>query len=161
MKLVLEKIISGGQTGADQAGLQAAVSLGLKTGGTAPPGFKTDIGPLPNLGTIYGLVEGRPDPHTYPRRTRQNVKDSDGTVWFGYVNSPGGRVTKSAARTYAKPFLVNPTPSDLLEWLIEKQIRVLNVAGNRERTNPGICLVARTLLVVALRGRLSDKEVPG
>jgi len=51
------KIISGGQTGADQGGLNAGLLLGIETGGTAPPRFMTDAGPytIPNM---FHLVEG-------------------------------------------------------------------------------------------------------
>ncbi len=58
---MITKIISGGQTGADQAGLMVAHRLGLKRGGTAPPGFMTEEGPKPNFLQAMGLVEGRPD----------------------------------------------------------------------------------------------------
>jgi hypothetical protein len=36
------RVISGGQTGVDRIGLQAAVAMGLETGGTAPKGYMTD-----------------------------------------------------------------------------------------------------------------------
>ena len=42
---MIKKIISGGQTGADQIGLEVALSLGIPTGGTAPKGFITETGP--------------------------------------------------------------------------------------------------------------------
>ena len=38
------RIISGGQTGADQGGLRAGAALGLDTGGWIPFGFRTDTG---------------------------------------------------------------------------------------------------------------------
>ena len=37
---MLEKIVSGGQTGADQGGWRAAVACGLATGGWMPEGFR-------------------------------------------------------------------------------------------------------------------------
>jgi len=40
--MILHKIISGGQTGADRAGLVVGKSLGLEIGGTAPKGWKTE-----------------------------------------------------------------------------------------------------------------------
>ena len=133
-----EKIISGGQTGADQAGLYAAKELGIPTGGTAPPGYMTDEGPNLKLLTEFGLLVGPPDYKIYPIRTRKNVRDSDGTVWFGEVNSPGGKLTLSTARDLGKPTLVNPTSQQLSHWVEQYHIKVLNVAGNRERKNPGI-----------------------
>jgi hypothetical protein len=39
---MLEKILSGGQTGADQAAWRAARSFGLPTGGWMPLGFLTE-----------------------------------------------------------------------------------------------------------------------
>jgi len=133
-----DKIISGGQTGADQGGLEAGRILGIATGGTAPPGFFTEDGRQPSLLKRYGLVEGAPDPRTYPKRTIKNVVDSDGTVWFGNPGSPGGRLTLGTCRSLGKPVLVNPTSDVLSRWVKEVEISVLNVAGNRERTNPGI-----------------------
>lgn len=88
------KIISGGQTGADRAGLDAAKRLGLETGGTAPKEFMTSNGPDHALSQIYGLKEV-PDKKTfsiayhYVRRSKINVEDSDGTVAFSCRPSPG------------------------------------------------------------------------
>ena len=52
----LSKIISGGQTGADRAGLEVAKRLGYETGGTVPRGYKTSTGPDPTL-KEFGVVE--------------------------------------------------------------------------------------------------------
>ena len=136
--MTLRKIISGGQTGADQAGLLAAGALGLETGGTAPPGYMTDAGPQPTLLMRYGLVEGEPDTRIYPRRTEKNVLDSDGSVIFGNQFSPGCQLTIRLCTKYRKPCIINPTPLDLYIFVLTNNISVLNVAGNRERTNPGI-----------------------
>ena len=43
------KVISGGQTGADHAGLRAAKDSGINTGGTAPRNFMTEEGSKPEL----------------------------------------------------------------------------------------------------------------
>jgi hypothetical protein len=40
--MIPNKIISGGQTGADQGGLEGARLLGIQTGGTAPYNWMTD-----------------------------------------------------------------------------------------------------------------------
>lgn len=133
-----EKIISGGQTGADQGGLVAARILGIPTGGTAPPGYMTDNGQNTSLGSIYGLVEGKKDPSVYRLRTIQNVIDSTGTVWFGIEGSPGGKLTLGQCVARGKPTLRNPSPIMLREWVAYNNITILNVAGNRERKNPGI-----------------------
>src|SRR5262245_56718099 len=107
-------IISGGQTGADRAGLEVGRSLGLKTGGWAPGGLLTENGPDQSL-EAFGLRE-----HSlpgYPPRTRQNVCDSDLTVIFGEADSPGSALTKRLCLAYGKPFLVNPSGRELRERL--------------------------------------------
>jgi len=145
----VEKLISGGQTGADRAGLVAAVNLGMKVGGTVPKGRLTDTGPLSDLEMErYNLVESRYA--TFPPRTRANVRDSDGTVIFGRTSSPGSRLTLRLCEEYGKPFLVNPEPRTLRQWANQWDIRVLNVAGNRERTNPGIYRHTLAVLTHAL-----------
>ena len=68
---MIEKIISGGKTGADQAALDAAIKLGIFHGGWIPKGRITEDGTLPDK---YKLQEMSSD--SYPKRTLQNVLDS-------------------------------------------------------------------------------------
>jgi Circularly permutated YpsA SLOG family len=82
----LEKVISGGQTGADQAGLRATQAAGIPTGGCAPKGWQTEYGPAPWLAE-YGLTERLKA--SYPARTGANARESDGTIWFGTTDSSG------------------------------------------------------------------------
>ena len=74
--MIIEKVISGGQTGADRAGLIAAKKCGIQTGGYIPKGFKTELGSEPNLANEFGLVEFG---ITYPVRTLANVEQADAT----------------------------------------------------------------------------------
>lgn len=135
--MALKRIISGAQTGADRAGLDAALLLGLEVGGWIPHGRRTDTGPLsPEDFALYGLKE-----HTssaYPPRTENNVRESDGTVLFGNMDSSGSALTIKLCKAYRRPFLCNPTTAELAAWLTANAIETLNVAGNRERTNPGV-----------------------
>ncbi len=104
-------VISGGQTGVDQAALSIAHDLGFPTGGTAPLGYRTDEGPMPELlRDKYGLEESWSP--GYRVRTIQNVRDGELTVWFGDASSPGGRLTIGTAWTMRKPHLINPTVDD-------------------------------------------------
>lgn len=73
------KVISGGQTGADLAGLRAARDLGLETGGFAAAGFWNEDGAQPGLGPEFGLVETK---GSYVHRTKLNVDAADCTVAF-------------------------------------------------------------------------------
>ena len=56
-----EKIISGGQTGADMGALLAARELGIPTGGVAPKGWLTENGPQEELLRNFGLIECEED----------------------------------------------------------------------------------------------------
>lgn len=124
----LQRIISGGQTGIDQLGLEVARSLGIPTGGIAPKGYMTENGPDERLRDVFGLTE-----HTsasYPPRTRANVQQSDGTLILGIL-SGGTKLTLDICQKEGKPYLVNPTADELRVWLIDHKIKVLNVAGSR------------------------------
>ena len=148
---MLKKIISGGQTGADQGGLEIGKELGLKTGGTAPWNWMTASGPRQTLLESYGLVVGPYDPWTYPQRTLMNVLDGDGTALFGNLDSPGCRLTIKYCKLYGKVYIENPSPRELADWIKNMDIVVLNVAGNREHTNPGIKTATKNVISLAYR----------
>lgn len=139
---MLRKIISGGQTGADQGGLRAGKKLGLETGGWIPKGFLTELGFCPELGERFGLVEHSSP--KYPPRTFSNAKDSDGTIRFAInFETAGEKCTLKAIDQYKKPHfdidVADPHPAKTVaEWIESNKIEVLNVAGNREATFPGI-----------------------
>jgi Circularly permutated YpsA SLOG family len=88
---MLTKVISGGQTGADQAGWRAAKAAGLETGGWMPLGFLTEEGPRPEFAELYGARETRTD--HYPVRTEANAMESDRRLWFGLTNTLGAKTT--------------------------------------------------------------------
>src|ERR1700738_4353647 len=74
---MLRKIISGGQTGADRAGLDFAIERGLEHGGYVPRGRKAEDGRIDDR---YNLVELSTS--SCPARTRRNIEQSDGTGIF-------------------------------------------------------------------------------
>lgn len=158
---MIKKIISGGQTGADQGGLEAAWELGLLTGGTAPYNFMTEIGPEFDKLRHFGLSPGPYDPRTYPKRTELNVKNSDGTLILGNIWTPGSKLTRSLCQRLNKPYLEIPNIDTQLAlvkmgdlflkvWIEANKIEILNIAGNRESKNPGIQEKVKEFLVLAL-----------
>lgn len=136
------KIISGGQTGADRAALDVALKLKIPCGGWCPANRRAEDGiiadrypliPLPNAG--------------YRQRTRQNVRDSDGTVILSFGQLTGGsKATAGDCRRFDKPCLVidaNDTTAGeaailLAVFLLRHRIHILNVAGPRASGQPGI-----------------------
>ena len=138
---MLEKIISGGQTGADQAGWRAARAYGVAAGGWMPRGFLTEDGPRPDFAGCYRALEMPTD--SVSARTEQNVRDSDATIWFGDTTTSGAQTTVAACLKFGKPCMpVYPgasfEPSHIASWIRENQVGTLNVAGNREGDEPGI-----------------------
>jgi hypothetical protein len=132
----LEKVISGGQIGADIAGLRAAQRAGIPTGGYMPLGFVTLFGLRPEYASEYGMQEC--PINGYRHRTFENVRHSDGTLRIAYrFNSAGEICTMQAIRQIDKPWLdVSPScpvkPRAVASWLQYYGIRVLNVAGNAD-----------------------------
>jgi hypothetical protein len=136
--------------------LAAAKELGLKTGGTAPRGYRTDDGPNIDLCLIYGLEASFSS--NYATRTATNVLASDGTLLFGRLDSAGTRLTRELCQFHNKSFIHifwierhQTVPSQFIEWLHNNNIKILNVAGNRERKNPGISQATKNFLIDALR----------
>jgi len=148
---MVTKIISGAQTGADQGGLYGAEDAGLDTGGYVPLNRRTEAGPLSmELFRRWKLRETRI--WGYNHRTEKNVAESDGTVIFGDLRSPGSISTMKFCDKWHKHYIGNPvSPEALAQWCKEHNISVLNVAGNRESKNPGICVRVRTFIGAAFR----------
>ena len=142
------KIISGGQTGADQGGLEAGKELGFETGGWAPYGWRTEDGPQKPLLEGYGLKMCL-EPG-YPARTRRNIEDADLTIIFGRIDSPGSKLTHNLCIQLGKPFAVNPQAGMLRKLVDKPNVKVLNVAGNRESKCPGIQALVKKLLIESL-----------
>ena len=153
--MLVRKIISGGQTGADRGGLDAAIALGIAHGGWCPRGRRAEDGEIP---ARYQLRET--DSREYAMRTEQNVIYSDGTLIISRRALVGGSaLTAHLARVHQKPSLhvdLDQTSSALAKaeirgWLVAHLIEVLNVAGPRQSQCPGIAQDVRTLLISALR----------
>ncbi|QDT05836.1 Putative molybdenum carrier [Rubripirellula lacrimiformis] len=132
------RIVSGGQTGVDRAGLDVAIALGIQHGGWCPRGRVAEDGTVPSR---YDLVE-----HTssrYPPRTAQNVIDSDATLIIYERRLKGGTLlTQRICKRQHKPHFVIRLDADSLApakaWLQHQRPDVLNVAGSRDTTAPGI-----------------------
>jgi len=147
-------MISGGQTGADIAGLVVAKKSGLATGGSMPKGFKTLEGPKPDYAKLFGIEEHASE--SYVPRTHKNVQDADGTIRLAFnFGSAGEKCTLKAIVKYDKPHidvnLATPiTPKEVAKWVIENNIETLNIAGNSEQTAPGTYKAVKEYLTEVL-----------
>lgn len=155
----LARVVSGGQTGVDQAALRAAAAVRIEIGGWCPPGRICDLGPGERIGTIppeFPLVETpeerSPRASDVPRslRTEWNVRDSDATLVLRYLGDtsdapidPGTAWTAICTALYGRPLLVCDPRDDasirrVQTWLSALSIRTLNIAGPSEATATGI-----------------------
>lgn len=144
---IVDKIVSGGQTGVDRAGLDVAIALGIEHGGWCPKGRRAEDGRIPEC---YQLDETEsPD---YAVRTERNVVDSDGTLILYFAALRGGtELTYRLAQRHGRPhFLVDlhgPASAETVRrWILDHGIRTLNVAGPRASQNEDIYEAARTYL---------------
>ena len=147
------KIVSGGQTGADRAGLNWAIRHGLEHGGWCPKGRRAEDGSIP---ARYCLRETLNT--SYIQRTEWNVRDSEGTVIFSMADRlrAGPLKTLEFAIRHRKPHLHlcaglgDKAGVVLRQWLRENRIRVLNIAGSRASKEPGVGQFVRRVLDQAL-----------
>ena len=148
---MLTKIISGGQTGVDRGALNAALKHKFPCGGWCPAERRAEDGPIPKHYPLKEMSTTR-----YLNRTRRNVEDSDGTLIITKGIPTGGtKHTIDCACQLSKPYIIidleiNINISTIRTWIKESNIKILNVAGPRESTFPGISNDATQLIELVL-----------
>jgi len=113
-----------------------------------PKGYLTEDGPRPEYERLYGMLAL---PTTeYTKRTRRNVEFARGTLCIARRwNVDGVAATIRYAEELQRPLLKvtypksprsqpEVTPEEVLQWLVQNNIFILNVAGNRESNAEGI-----------------------
>ncbi|WP_019216466.1 YpsA SLOG family protein, partial [Legionella tunisiensis] len=79
---MLEKIVSGGQTGVDRAALDVAIDWNILYGGWCPKGRLDENGTIPKKYQYLKELEENylNDKENFDARTKKNIQDSDGTL---------------------------------------------------------------------------------
>lgn len=134
-------ICSGGQSGVDRAALDFAIQNNIECGGWCPKGRLAEDGIIADS---YPLEETQSS--NTEERTKLNIIDSDGTlILFENIIDSGTQLTLDIIRKLNKPSIIIKLPVDnsynnqhFYNWLIKNRITVLNIAGPRESSNPGI-----------------------
>jgi [ribosomal protein S5]-alanine N-acetyltransferase len=147
---VVQKIVSGGQTGADRAALDFALEHGIPHGGWCPAGRKAEDGAI---APRYRLKET--PSRGYAQRTECNVRDSDGTVVFSIsaAVSGGAKRALDLERRHHKPFLhlwrdggLSSPEQALQRFIRDNGVKVLNVAGARASKEPEVAAFVTQVL---------------
>ncbi len=147
---MIEKILSGGQTGVDQAALEIALQFNIPHGGWCPKGRLAENGTIPPQ---YKLTETASS--DYSVRTKLNIRDADGTLIL--ISHHAGEITNGTlltiqeAKEKKKPYLVIDLSQDgdidaVVQWASDHDICVLNIAGPRESQSPGINKISKAYL---------------
>lgn len=152
----IKKIISGGQTGVDQAALQAAIDCHIEHSGWCPPGRICEDGVIPDRFNLDETpAERDSSAPSIPRsqRTLWNVRDADGVlIFFDSQGDKGTQLAIDTAIELEKPYLVLNFSDDLvvnqiIDWILKNSICTLSVGGPSERTSPGIYERVYTLMM--------------
>lgn len=163
--MTLNMIISGGQTGADRAGLDAAMAAGLPVGGYCPKARDSEDGPIPEKYPLVEIKQG------YRQRTIKNVEASDATlIFYAVMPVTGTALTLQCCLKQKKPFklidveLVSPeTAATAIDTFIrQNDVSCLNVAGPREGSCTGIyAYVFETIRILLSRYNAQPTESGG
>jgi tRNA(His) 5'-end guanylyltransferase len=146
-----ERIVSGGQTGADRAALDWAIAHNIPHGGWCPRGRRAEDSPID---ARYALRETA-DSERYQERTWRNVIDSDGTLILNLGELDGGtletlrfteRLSKPSRLVQLDTGVCEEDVREVVRWVAEHGIATLNLAGPRESKRPGIYHLTQAFL---------------
>jgi hypothetical protein len=150
MDIQIEKIISGGQTGADRAALDISMAFGIPHGGWIPKGRKTEDGRLPDRYRMKEVLS-----ISYAQSSQMNVLDSDGTLIVSHGRLTGVPAsTQELSKKHRRPCLhidleeiaYDKATDIVCSWIEIRGIHTLNVAGPRATRDPNIYEATKELL---------------
>ena len=134
------RIISGGQTGVDRAALDAALTLGVPSGGWCPAGRLDEDGIIPARYPVREMEKGG-----YFARTIQNLVDADGTLILYFGDLEGGtgetlfrciKLKRPYCLLDASELTISRAVEKAISFIQSRSIRSLNAAGPRASKKP-------------------------
>ena len=157
-KAMIEKLVSGGLSGAERSSMNFASAHGIPHGGWCPRARAGEDGYIQKR---YNLKE---TPSSgYLQRTEWNVRGSEGTAIFSVgdeLTGASARV-KEFAQAYGKPCLhikrdqpAATQAQHLLAFLHEHHIHTLNIAGSSASKEPHIGEFVNEVLERAFTAKL-------
>ena len=149
----IDKIVSGGQTGADRAAFDFALEKGLEIGGFVPKGRLAEDGKIADK--YPNLIETSTS--NYSERTEQNVINADATIILSHGDLQGGSLlTKQFAQNHHKSFLfidfaefdINAAPEMAIDFIKLTNCKTLNIAGSRASEDTAIYQKTKVFLTL-------------
>lgn len=149
------KIISGGQTGAERAGLDVAIKIAKKYGGYLLKGRKTDDGALSKKYKCMTELSTE----TAFAQTTKNIIEADGTLIFtmgaiekdiAFVINQAQKCDASYIRIDLSKYLESKAGEIVSSWLKRVQPKVLNITGTHETAAKGIYAKVTSILLQVL-----------
>jgi len=154
---LVAKVVSGGQTGVDEAALRVALVLGIPHGGWCPRGRINELGVISSQFCLSETASAESD-----QRTEWNVRDSDATLILSRKSrlEGGTELTEKFAKAWNRPCYVvagerKDSSEAIRNLLTRNPIRTLNIAGPRESEDPGIGSWAQDILLKGLTIEIS------
>tara|TARA_B100000519_G_scaffold188119_1_gene185440 strand:- start:122 stop:598 length:477 start_codon:yes stop_codon:yes gene_type:complete len=157
--VLIEKIVSGGQTGADRAALDWAIAGNVPHGGWCPQGRRAEDG---SIAGQY-LLNETPE-RGYRVRTEWNIRDSDATVIFSIAGrlTGGSLLTRRIAARWNRPCLhlsrdkARDPFVEFLAFIEESRAKIINVAGPRASHEPDVGGFVKEVLDMTL-GSMTER----
>jgi hypothetical protein len=160
---MLTKIISGGQSGADQAALDVAIKTGIPHEAWIPAGWGI------RNGIVSGSYTFREMPtSSVPQWIKHNILYSNGTLILSHGALSGGSaaVLQSAGPRYRSALHVDLSETGefkaaqlIHSWFEKNEIGILNVAGARAGKDPGMYDAVTRVLETALHLGIIDTNL--
>lgn len=145
---MVERIVSGGQTGCDRAAFDVALALDIPLGGWVPLGRIDEDGVIPDRYPNLRETDSA-DPAV---RSECNVRDSDATLLISHGPLCGGTaLTRQRCEELGRPWLHIDLLCDsgdaVRPWLARVRPPVLNIAGARHSEDPALYAAAHAMLI--------------